>query len=75
MSATYTLELKNSSGSVVHRITVEYSHSTVIEERQELDLCDSYTVNVTVFVPLYSELGSYTTIRDIPTKCDDGEHV
>ena len=62
VSATYILELKNSSGHIVQKTTAEDSQRVVIEERLTLEAFDSYTVNVTVFVPSYAGLGSYTNI-------------
>ena len=65
MSATYILEVKNSSGHIVHRTTADYHQSVLIEEKLTLEASDNYTVNVTVFVPSYAALGSHTNITEI----------
>lgn len=62
--AKYILELKNSAGFVILKTTEDYQQSSLIEAIQPLESSDSYTVNVTVYVPLYAELGSYTTIKE-----------
>ena len=65
VSATYILEVKNSSGHIVRGTTADYHQSVLIEERWTLEASDSYTVNVTVFVPLYAGLGSQTNIIEL----------
>ena len=65
MSATYILEVKDSSGHVVWRRTADYHQSAAIEETVTLEASDNYTVNVTVFVPSYAALGSHTNITKI----------
>ena len=65
VSATYILEVKNSSGHVVQRTTADYHQSVAIEETVTLEASDNYTVNVTVFVPSYAGLGSHTNITKI----------
>ena len=74
MNATYILEVRNSTGALVSRIITEYQNSIPIEETLTLETCTSYTVNVTVFVPSHSELGSHTDISDlyIPFSCSTG---
>ena len=67
MSANYILEVRDSTGALVTRISTDYQTSIVIEETLNLDLCSSYTVNVTVFVPSHKELGRHTNISGIDT--------
>ena len=67
VSATYILEVRDSTGALVSRIITEYQNSIPIEETLTLEICTSYTVNVTVFVPSHSELGSHTDISVIGT--------
>ena len=64
---TYILEVRNSIGALVTRLATDYQNSIVIEETLSLDMCDSYTVNVTVFVSSHNELGSHTNISKIDT--------
>jgi hypothetical protein len=61
VTATYTLELRNTAGALVHWTSAEYHESIEIQEAQSLAHCSSYSVSVTVFVPSYSELGSHST--------------
>lgn len=65
VSAKYILELKNSTGAIVTRAAAEYQQSGLIEKAVALNNCDSYAVNVTVFVPSHSELGRYTAITPL----------
>ena len=71
VAATYIVELRTSSGELVHRTAAEYHDSILIEETQTVDTCSSYTLNVTVSVPSFPELGSHTNITnfDVQIKC------
>ena len=51
------------SSDLVLKMAAVYWHSVLIEEPQPLEASESYTVNVTVFVPSYADLGSFTVIR------------
>ena len=67
VSATYILEVRNSTGALVTRLATDYQNSIVIEETLSLDMCASYTVNVTVSISLYAELGSHSDIIQLAT--------
>ena len=62
--AKYILEVKNSTGFVILKTIGDYNHSSRIEATQTLEKSDSYTVNATVYVPSYADLGSHTTITE-----------
>ena len=58
--AAYILEVRSEAGEVVYRTATEYHQSDLIEDSLTVDTCSSYSVNITVFVPSFPELGSHT---------------
>ena len=62
--AKYILEVKNLTGFVILETIEDYQHSRLIEVILTLEESGSYTVNVTVYIPLYADLGSHTIIKE-----------
>ena len=71
VKVTYILEVESASGEVAYRVALEYHESILIEETLTMDTCSCYSVNVTVFVPSFPELGIHTNISQIyiPINC------
>ena len=69
--AAYILEVRSEAGEVVYRTAAEYHQSDLIENSLTVDTCSSYSVNITVFVPSFPELGSHTNISqlDVSLEC------
>ena len=68
--ATYILMVKSQSGELIYRVALEYHESILVEETLTVETCISYSVNVTVFVPSFPELGSHTNTSQFHVQID-----
>lgn len=66
--AKYILEVKNSTGFLILETIEDYRHR-LIEVMLTLEESGSYTVNVTVYIPSYADLGSLTIIKEFSKLC------